>query len=240
MDIEPIQWKDKIQVPDIESLDIYKESFIKRLDESITMKKMKESVIDEITNCLEKLPYSKNRYLNKHPIQGDEIIQIGTVMYSYSSKKTKRYLVMKGNDVDESICDSIEGIEVIECNTEAEVLLEWLDLMNRENPDYVTGYNILGFDFKYIVERAQEASQDESTKSLFIQNREFFQFGRVDSSDYFFKRCHYVDKNNMTNKTESDTKGAQYTTVAQIEMDGRILFDMQKEIMKLYRKKCGF
>ena len=36
----------------------------------------------------------------------------------------------------------------------------------------------------------------------------------------------------MTNKTESDTKGAQYTTVAQIEMDGRILFDMQKEIMK--------
>ena len=38
--------------------------------------------------------------------------------------------------------------------TEKEVLLKWTELMCDVSPDIVTGYNIFGFDYKYMYARA--------------------------------------------------------------------------------------
>ena len=37
-----------------------------------------------------------------------------------------------------------------------ELLLKWKDLMLKHNPDYITGYNIFGFDFDYIIKRVEK------------------------------------------------------------------------------------
>jgi DNA polymerase elongation subunit (family B) len=41
-------------------------------------------------------------------------------------------------------------------NTEKEVLLAWQQLIQRENPDIIIGYNIFGFDYEFMFRRAEE------------------------------------------------------------------------------------
>ena len=40
--------------------------------------------------------------------------------------------------------------------TERDVLLAWTRLVQRENPDIIIGYNIFGFDYGFMFERAKE------------------------------------------------------------------------------------
>ena len=39
---------------------------------------------------------------------------------------------------------------------EEDVLEAWAKIIKRENPDIITGYNIFGFDYRYMYERAEE------------------------------------------------------------------------------------
>ena len=81
-------------------------------------------------------------------IEGDHIIQIGNVFYNYVTKETERVLITYKDNVDENeICDPIEDVTVINCKSEKDLLLEWAELICDKNPDYITGYNIFGFDF---------------------------------------------------------------------------------------------
>ena len=43
-------------------------------------------------------------------------------------------------------------------NTEKEVLLAWRNLIQRENPDIIIGYNIFGFDYEFMFRRAEETN----------------------------------------------------------------------------------
>ena len=50
----------------------------------------------------------------------------------------------------------IEGAE-IECyKKEKHVLLAWQKLIQREDPDIIIGYNIFGFDYSFLFDRALE------------------------------------------------------------------------------------
>jgi hypothetical protein len=40
--------------------------------------------------------------------------------------------------------------------TEREVLTAWTNLVQRENPDIIVGYNIFSFDYEFMFRRAQE------------------------------------------------------------------------------------
>ena len=40
--------------------------------------------------------------------------------------------------------------------TEKEVLLAWQKLIMRQNPDFIMGYNIFGFDYEFMYQRAIE------------------------------------------------------------------------------------
>ena len=88
-------------------------------------------------------------------IKGDEVTFIGSTFKIYGS--TEPYLnhcIVLGE------CeDSKESNTIIECcNTEREVLLAWTELMARENPDIVIGYNIFGFDYNFMFKRSQECN----------------------------------------------------------------------------------
>lgn len=102
-----------------------------------------KDVAPELTNILnESFPY----------IEGDKIIQIGTVSYRYGQEKTtiKRHIITLGG------CAEINGTEVVACKTVPELINEWIKYIKVLQPNVITGYNIFGFDFKFIWECAQE------------------------------------------------------------------------------------
>jgi DNA polymerase elongation subunit (family B) len=93
------------------------------------------------------------RKMNAHfpPLKGDRIIQIGTAVHRYGDTSCSYKAV-----VTLDTCDPIEGVDVISCATEKELIKRWCDLLHQINPDVIIGYNILGFDFDYLHSRSAE------------------------------------------------------------------------------------
>ena len=86
------------------------------------------------------------------PLMGDEVTFIGSTFVNYGEDKP--YL-------QHCVClnktDRVLDTQIIECyDTEKEVLCAWTALIQKEDPDIIIGYNIFGFDFKFMYERAQE------------------------------------------------------------------------------------
>ena len=102
----------------------------------------KESKINELRKALNSvLPL----------LHGDITTFIGSTFIRHGEDKPYRnhILVLGG-------CDDIPNIEVQRCKTERELLLAWTRLIQEENPDIVTGYNIFGFDDPFLFHRAAE------------------------------------------------------------------------------------
>lgn len=78
----------------------------------------------------------------------DEIIQIGTSIYEQGNNECiyKHMVTLKN-------CDKIDGMDIESYNTEEEVIMAWVNFIERMDPDILTGYNIWGFDEKYIYDR---------------------------------------------------------------------------------------
>jgi DNA polymerase elongation subunit (family B) len=172
-------------------------------------------------------------------VEGDPIIQIGTVFYDYSSKKTYRHILVLGNKEDlpdEEICDKIDGIEVVSCKTEKELLLGWKDIIVKMDPDFITGYNIFGFDFKYIYDRAEILFPCKSNcnnpwwHGNGCPMKEFLNFGKIDTSQ--FRSKDHKSKKCVIRKQQLSSSALGDNTLNYLTMDGRILFDIQKEIQK--------
>ena len=64
--------------------------------------------------------------------------------------------------------DPVQGVELEWYLTEQEVLNAWGKLMRRQLPDIVTGWNITGFDSKYMFDRAELLNMNK-TRSLFFK-----------------------------------------------------------------------
>ena len=169
---------------------------------------------------------------------GDPIIQIGTVFYDYGKGETFRHILVIGNKdglSKEEICDDLDGITVEKCDTEKDLLLGWRNIIKKMDPDFITGYNIFGFDFKYIFERASVLfpCHPKCTDYYHVKGcpmKEFLNFGKMDSRQWKAKD-HYSKKCCMkTQKLSSSALGDN--TLNYIVMDGRILFDIQKEVQK--------
>lgn len=94
-------------------------------------------------------------------VEGDPVIQIATVVFVYGQPDIsyKHIVTLKS-------CDKIEGAEVVACETEDEVLLEWTKFIQRLDPDIITGYNTFGFDYSYLYYRAQELDCVEDFSKL--------------------------------------------------------------------------
>ena len=80
--------------------------------------------------------------------KGDPIIQIGNV-FVRGTTITKHIFVL-------GTCDAVDGAIVHSYKTEKNMLLAWANYMSEMNPDVLIGYNIFGFDEKYVWERAEQ------------------------------------------------------------------------------------
>jgi len=212
--------------------------------------KDKDKNRDRIINLINDI---LNTHLLDHgnfKVLGDPIIQIGTVFQNYGSNKpTRRNIIVIGNkedltdedlkndSVQKEICDDIldvqdPPIDIIRCKNEKDLLIKWKELMKTEDPDFVTGYNIFGFDFGYISDRIDLLCDCSCTSghTKSCSWKKFYNLGNIDSSienykDHYSKKC--SDK-----KQNLSSSGLGDNNLRYITMDGRILYDLQKEIQK--------
>jgi len=89
--------------------------------------------------------------LDRHmpPLKGDEVTFIGSTFMEYG--KTEPYLE---HCIVVDTSDGISGVEIESYGTEREAILAWARLIQKEDPDIIIGYNIFGFDYKFLWQRA--------------------------------------------------------------------------------------
>ena len=96
-------------------------------------------------------------------LNGDKVTFIGSTFIKYGD--IKPYL---NHCIALNTCDDVTNAVIHRCTSEKEVLLEWSNLIQKENPDIIIGYNIFGFDYNFMYLRAKELKCE----------REFLQLSR--------------------------------------------------------------
>lgn len=90
-------------------------------------------------------------------VEGDKVTFIGSTFVKYGQNDNRPYLnnciVL---DTCDTLRDEVPNSEIETYTTEADVLLAWTRLIQRENPDIIIGYNIFGFDYQFMFRRAVE------------------------------------------------------------------------------------
>jgi DNA polymerase elongation subunit (family B) len=84
-------------------------------------------------------------------LNGDNVTFIGSTFVRYGEDKP--YL---NHCIVRDTCNPVPNAVIESYKTEKEVLLAWVDLIQKENPDIIIGYNIFGFDYQFMYQRAKE------------------------------------------------------------------------------------
>lgn len=217
-----------------------------------------------------------NKLFMQHfpPLQGDPIIQIGSVLKKYGEKDPYlKHIITLGtcapidnktmidhenkditladddivaemvkargvsaNEIKKSMTDPVKKAEfnafalekrkelqygtdksdvVVESyKTESEVLLAWIKLVRESDPDLIIGYNIFGFDFKYIYGRA---------KMLGIAD-EFNKIGRI---EWIPGKAGKKD-DCVLKEQKLSSSGLGDNTLYYLQMHGRVCIDLYK------------
>jgi DNA polymerase elongation subunit (family B) len=127
----------------------------------------REDKIKILNNILQPDDYA---YPDGHPLrllpnlEGDKVTFIGSTFLRYGEKEPylNHCLVLGG-------CEEVEGAVIEIENTERDLLIKWRDLIQKEDPDVIIGYNIFGFDYEFMFRRSQETNCE----------REFLQLSRI-------------------------------------------------------------
>jgi DNA polymerase elongation subunit (family B) len=126
-------------------------------------------------------------------------------VHSYGDKECSfKHIVSLGS------CDPIEGVVVECCDTERELILKWCELVNKIDPDIMTGYNIFGFDLSYLYDRSLELGIKTS----------FCKIGRLADHVSTFQE-----------KTLSSSALGD-NILKFLDMEGRVLIDVMKVVQR--------
>lgn len=142
------------------------------------------------------------------PLKGDSIIQIGSTVHRYGET-----VCSYKNIITLDTCDDIPGVDVITCKTETALLKEWCKLIHKIDPDIITGYNILGFDFEYIYKRALELGCEFN----------ILQCSRLENHT-----SKYIEK--MLASSALGENVLKY-----VMMEGRVFIDLMKVVQREYK-----
>lgn len=83
-------------------------------------------------------------------LREDVVFQVATTFQRYgASEPHLKHLINLGT------CDPIHGVELVCVQREADIFTEFVKVLRRENVDVIIGFNIYGFDFEYLWNRAQ-------------------------------------------------------------------------------------
>ena len=86
-------------------------------------------------------------------LEGDKVTFIGSTFTKYGEQEP--YL---NHCAVLNTCENMpmENSVIESYSSEKEVLLAWTNLIQKENPDIIIGYNIFGFDYEFMFRRAEE------------------------------------------------------------------------------------
>ena len=86
-------------------------------------------------------------------LEGDKVTFIGSTFMNYGNKDPYFNHCIVLNTCSEL---PIENSTIETYSSEKDVLLAWQQLVQRENPDIIIGYNIFGFDYEFMFRRSEE------------------------------------------------------------------------------------
>uniref|UniRef100_A0A6C0HQW4 DNA-directed DNA polymerase n=1 Tax=viral metagenome TaxID=1070528 RepID=A0A6C0HQW4_9ZZZZ len=89
-------------------------------------------------------------------LEGDKVTFIGSTFTYFGEEEPYLNHCIALND-----CDETRGTQIESYSTEKEVLLAWKEVIKREDPDIIIGYNIFGFDYMFMFERAKQCECEE-------------------------------------------------------------------------------
>jgi DNA polymerase elongation subunit (family B) len=97
--------------------------------------------------------YSKNHNakLSDPKIKENKVFQVSMIFGRLYSKQRQSYLLTLFDPID------IKDVTIIRCKSEKELLLVFSALVMEKDPDIFIGYNIMKFDWNYMIKRAKYA-----------------------------------------------------------------------------------
>jgi DNA polymerase elongation subunit (family B) len=142
-------------------------------------------------------------------LEGDKVTFIGSTFMRYGEKESYYQNCLVVGD-----CDPVANCDIQCLDTEKELLLAWTDLIQKENPDIVIGYNIFGFDYEFMFRRAQENKCE----------RDFLRCSRI-SDHISSKDTSHYDKSFDIVNTKIQIASGEYD-LRYYNMLGRLQIDM--------------
>ena len=93
---------------------------------------------------------------NLIPLEGDKVTFIGSTFMRIDEDEPYLNHGICLDDCDKKMDIGFGRCE-IECyENERDILIKWSEMIRRKKPDVIIGYNIFGFDWKFMCERAEE------------------------------------------------------------------------------------
>lgn len=83
---------------------------------------------------------------------GDKVFQISCILHRDNADDCKKYLLTLG-DPDQK--NTGEDVTILKFNSESDLLVGFTSFIQKYNPNVIVGYNILGFDIPYMIDRAK-------------------------------------------------------------------------------------
>jgi DNA polymerase elongation subunit (family B) len=118
------------------------------------------------------------------PLEGDPVTMIGSTFVRYGeSEPYLNHCITLGGcaPIEGAIIEAVSIVNGNKVDAEREVLLRWKDLVLREDPDIIIGYNIFGFDYEFMFRRAEETRCADEFLQLSRKRGELC--GKRDSND---------------------------------------------------------
>jgi DNA polymerase elongation subunit (family B) len=142
----------------------------------------------------------------------DEIIQIGISYTKLGSSEPYRKWIAC---LDKT--DPIEGVEVVSCESEQEVIEQWINELITHDSDILTGYNTFYFDEKYIYDRCEQHLKMKSDVGCISKLKN--------------KICNFKEI-----KLASSALGENLLRIW--DTPGRVHIDLMKDIQKTFNLTC--
>jgi DNA polymerase elongation subunit (family B) len=118
-------------------------------------------------------------------LEGDKVTFIGSTFMRYGeSDPYMNHCLVLGT------CDEVDGAIIETTETENDLLMKWTELVQKENPDIIIGYNIFGFDYEFMFRRAQENRCEKNFLMLSRKCKEIC--AKVDDNECFIENTKVV------------------------------------------------
>ena len=112
--------------------------------------------LNDATDAAKKVEIIDKAFTALFPaLEGDKVTFIGSTFLI--AGETDPYL---NHGICLNDCAAFEmrnsDVEIVSCEDETDLLTEWTEIIKREKPHIIIGYNIFGFDYRFMCDRALE------------------------------------------------------------------------------------